>query len=114
MREIEKSYDSPILVIGFRGHPINRFQCEIIYNGEIKNRLTYYKQYDNVHAAYAQGFEDFKKAMQEQDKLYRIEKYTGTLTEFISNKYFRSPIKRKLYKFYLWIGITIFNNKNGQ
>ena len=101
--DIENRYDSPIIVIGFRGFPINRFCYDIIYKGEIKSRLNV-SQSDNLHCAYLLAFEDFKKAMDSEKQLNRIEKYTGTLEEFATRKYFKNPIKRKLYQFYLWVG----------
>jgi len=100
---IENNFDGPILVIGWRGFPINGFCYQIIYKGEIHSRYNCSRS-DNMHAAYLLAFEDFKKAMKEDGRLYCIEKYTGALEEFATRKYFKNPIKRKLYTLYLWIG----------
>jgi hypothetical protein len=102
---IEKRFDynTPILVIGWRGFPINGFCYDIIYKGEIHSRLNFSRS-DNMHGAYKLAFEDFKTAMKEDNKFYCIEKYTGTLEEFVTRKYFKNPIKRILYDLYLWIG----------
>jgi len=100
---IEEGYDSPILVIGWRGFPINGFCYTIMYKGKIHSRYNVSRS-DNLHACYLEAVADFKKAMNEDGKLYCIEKYTGTLEEFATRKYFKNPIKRKLYQLYLWVG----------
>lgn len=105
---IEEMYDSPILIIGWRGFPINGFCYTIMYKGEIHSRLNTSRSC-NLHACYSESINDFKKAMSEDGKLYCIEKYTGTLDQFLTSKYFKNPIKRKLYQLYLIVG-KLFKN----
>jgi hypothetical protein len=104
---VEEKFQGPILVIGWKGYPINRFVTEVIYKGEQFNKFDF-SQHDNMHSAYAMGFYFYKKAMKNDGRLYCIEKYTGTLEEFATRRYFNNPIKRKLYNFYLWVGSIFF------
>jgi hypothetical protein len=101
--DIEKNYNGPIMVIGYRGYPINGFCYDIIQNGEIKSRLNT-SHSDVLHRAYSLALEDFKIAMESDGKLYTIEKYTGTLEAYANAKYFKNPIKRILYQWYLFLG----------
>jgi len=92
------------LIIDFKGHPINSFTAEVYKsNGETFD--PYWTCHcNNIHGAYAAGFKKLKEAMESDGTGYRIEKYSGTLEEFVARRYYKSWIKRKLYSLYLWVG----------
>lgn len=100
----DRIHDSAFMIIDYKGYPINRFTTEV-YD---KDGNTFDKFFtcheDNIHGAYKKGFEKLKEAMVSDGTIYRLEKYTGSLYEFASRKYFKSPIKRWLYKTYLKMG----------
>lgn len=100
----DKIIYTPTLLIEFKGHPINSFTAEV-YTAEGEIFDPYWTcNCGSIHAAYAEGLEKLKEAMIADNTYYRIEKYTTSLEEFATYKYFKNPIKRKLYKFYLWVG----------
>lgn len=101
--EIEDRYSGPVMVIGWKGFPINGFCYDIIHKGEIKSRLNVSRS-DNVHACYSLAFEDFKKEMELAGLLHSVDKYTGTIKEFSNRKYYKNRVKTLAYKLYLFIG----------
>jgi len=106
MNHINEEFYNPILIIGFKGHPVNRFFASVYINGKEKytNGFGEIIHCDNIHSAYKYGYESLILAMKEDNTYYRIEKYSNTLDEFVKKRYFKNHIKRKLYSFYLWIG----------
>lgn len=79
----DKIVYSPVLLIEFKGHPINRFTAEVYStSGEIFDPFFICHE-DNIHAAYEKGFEKLKEAMIEENTSYRLEKYSKTLKEYV-------------------------------
>ena len=93
-------FDSPILIIGYRGFPINRFCYDVYLNRELYSKCNF-SAFDNVHQCYSMGVKDFKKAMSETGMRH---KFNNSLSDFVNYRYFKNPIKRLLYSLYLSIG----------
>ncbi len=103
---VANSFDGPIIAIGYLGHPINRFSHKIVYQGEV---LSFYYGTDNLHDSYLAAFADYKQILQEHNLLHRVDNYTKTIEQFVNDKYFENPFKRRLYKLYLWAGKIFFH-----
>lgn len=108
MDKTNLGFYGPVLVIGFKGHPINRFVAEIYVKGEevykTKTLFIGVIHEDLIHAAYERGVNGLESAMKDEGLDYQLKKYHVTLREYATRRYFKTWIKRKLYKFYLLIG----------
>jgi phosphonoacetaldehyde hydrolase len=85
-------YDSPIIVIGFRSIFINQFSPEIILqNGESIRDLE--KSY-NLHQAYANAFEMFKKIVKRTDNEIDLRDTNNSLEDFAIGKKLKILIEK--------------------
>lgn len=68
-------FDSPVIIIGWRGHPINRFCVEIIERNGDKFNRTDVSQHDFIHGAYCTALEYYEKAMVKDGNVYQLNKW---------------------------------------
>lgn len=91
--KIEIEYFNPVLIIVYKGFPINRFVPEVYTSkGDIFDPYFICHE-DNIHCAYEKGFEKLKEAYEAEGRAID-EYYSKTLREYTD----RNPIPVKVDK----------------